>query len=430
MSDALGQDERARDRRNGVRLAIIAAISPTTPWSSPWRLRVDTGSCCWPIPTNSAPNVRRNSFSGRKGACASRPCIRVGGSGAQGAQRWRRGAMAAFRPQVTLAHEHAHPHVTWLQRLGARWAAACSSSMTRSRTPGATWASPGARRRDRGAARRRARSARARGVVRRAPAGARARSDPGPCHSPRTHPEAGTTPSPPAWPPAGADVRRMEGYKGLDVLLAAFQRLGGSGAELEILGDGPELARLEAEFRRLPGVTVARGYASRPALLAALARADLVVAPYLEATQSGVVAGAFANGRPRACQRRGRPPGQHIGGRERPADRARRSAAAGGGHPAVAGAGVRALAGRGWTPPPALSPGMRSCAAWSGCSEPGRCKGQAKPKPRAHRGAARAAVVSRSRPDRPFPRRKQHAMVDQPIAGQQSRMVRMQTRRV
>lgn len=93
---------------------------------------------------------------------------------------------------------------------------------------------------------------------------------------------------------------RMEEYKGLDVLLEAVRELDrrGVGFELVLAGRGPELDRLAPVIESLPNVTVVNRYLTPPEAVAYFQRATAVVIPYREATQSGVVAAAFANGRP------------------------------------------------------------------------------------------------------------------------------------
>lgn len=97
---------------------------------------------------------------------------------------------------------------------------------------------------------------------------------------------------------------RMEAYKGLEQLLDAAQLLHtrGLGFQLVIAGAGPEQARLGARMAGMveAGVRmeVIDRYLEPDALEHELARASFVVAPYLDATQSGVLASTFANGRP------------------------------------------------------------------------------------------------------------------------------------
>lgn len=93
---------------------------------------------------------------------------------------------------------------------------------------------------------------------------------------------------------------RMEAYKGLDVLLEAARRLQARGAplQLELMGRGPALAALREDFAALADVEVVDRFVSADEAVAAFGRAALVVAPYRDATQSGVVAAALENGRP------------------------------------------------------------------------------------------------------------------------------------
>lgn len=92
---------------------------------------------------------------------------------------------------------------------------------------------------------------------------------------------------------------RMEAYKGVDTLCRALELLADEGAspEVHIAGRGPELDRLAERFARLPGVQVDNRFVASVDLVAAICEADCVVLPYLEATQSGVLAAALANGR-------------------------------------------------------------------------------------------------------------------------------------
>ncbi len=92
---------------------------------------------------------------------------------------------------------------------------------------------------------------------------------------------------------------RMEAYKGVEVLLQAAELLHqqGLGFKLLIAGQGPELDRLQDRFRRLPEVEVQAGFAAPTAVIDAIQQADCVLLPYLSATQSGVLAAAFAGRR-------------------------------------------------------------------------------------------------------------------------------------
>jgi glycosyltransferase involved in cell wall biosynthesis len=91
----------------------------------------------------------------------------------------------------------------------------------------------------------------------------------------------------------------MEEYKGLAVLLRAAESMHADRVpfELEIAGRGPELDRLERELTALPEVTVRNRFISATEIIESVQRTDYVVLPYLSATQSGVLAAAFAGGR-------------------------------------------------------------------------------------------------------------------------------------
>lgn len=92
---------------------------------------------------------------------------------------------------------------------------------------------------------------------------------------------------------------RMEAYKGLEVLCAAAEIMAREGTpfHLTVAGGGPELDRLESRLRALPQVETVKGFVPAAQLIDLIRASDCVVMPYLEATQSGVLAGAFANAR-------------------------------------------------------------------------------------------------------------------------------------
>lgn len=110
--------------------------------------------------------------------------------------------------------------------------------------------------------------------------------------------------------PAAADLRapeagrilffgRMEAYKGLDVLLDAVDLLRAQGAAftLVLAGRGSELERLRDRTSGRPDIEVVDAFLSPAEVIREFQRCALVVTPYLDATQSGVTAGAIANGR-------------------------------------------------------------------------------------------------------------------------------------
>jgi glycosyltransferase involved in cell wall biosynthesis len=93
---------------------------------------------------------------------------------------------------------------------------------------------------------------------------------------------------------------RMEAYKGLEILLAATQLLVARGLRfsLHVVGRGSDLERLRTRFECLPNVVMRLGFIRPVGAIAEFQEASVVVLPYLEASQSGVAAAAFANGRP------------------------------------------------------------------------------------------------------------------------------------
>ena len=92
---------------------------------------------------------------------------------------------------------------------------------------------------------------------------------------------------------------RMEAYKGLETLLdaAALLRAQGVAFRLVVAGRGPELARLAPRLSA-PDIELHESFLGPEEAIALFQRASLVLAPYREATQSGVIAAAFGNGRP------------------------------------------------------------------------------------------------------------------------------------
>jgi glycosyltransferase involved in cell wall biosynthesis len=94
-------------------------------------------------------------------------------------------------------------------------------------------------------------------------------------------------------------IGRMEAYKGLEILIDALERLAAAGQRvaIEIAGAGPELDRLHGRLAALPDVTVTNRYIPARELIELIGASDCVLLPYLEASQSGVLAAAFANRR-------------------------------------------------------------------------------------------------------------------------------------
>jgi glycosyltransferase involved in cell wall biosynthesis len=100
---------------------------------------------------------------------------------------------------------------------------------------------------------------------------------------------------------------RMEAYKGLGILLDAVDMLARRGVafKLVIAGRGPELDRLASRVEGRRDIEVLNTFLTPAEASTEFQRADVVVTPYLNATQSGVVAAAFGNGRPVVASRAG-----------------------------------------------------------------------------------------------------------------------------
>lgn len=100
---------------------------------------------------------------------------------------------------------------------------------------------------------------------------------------------------------------RMQEYKGIEILLQAAEILRAKSTFFRIVlaGRGPELERLRPQIEGRDDIEVISKYLAPAEAVQQLQRSQLVVAPYLDATQSGVVSAAFANGRPVVASRVG-----------------------------------------------------------------------------------------------------------------------------
>jgi glycosyltransferase involved in cell wall biosynthesis len=92
---------------------------------------------------------------------------------------------------------------------------------------------------------------------------------------------------------------RMEEYKGVEILLEACEILESRNVDflVTIAGSGPELARLETRLSALQSIEVRSDWLSPEDAIEQFQKASLALLPYAEATQSGVLAAALANGR-------------------------------------------------------------------------------------------------------------------------------------
>lgn len=91
---------------------------------------------------------------------------------------------------------------------------------------------------------------------------------------------------------------RILEYKGLPLLIDAYERLGGSrSVELHVVGSG-NAGTAGARLRGLAGACFDNRWVPEAEVGRVLAGADLLVLPYVEASQSGVAAAAFGAGIP------------------------------------------------------------------------------------------------------------------------------------
>lgn len=100
-------------------------------------------------------------------------------------------------------------------------------------------------------------------------------------------------------PPRLLFFGRILDYKGLDLLLSALPRLQAEfpGLSLEIWGSG-DIARYRGELAGLCGIRLENRWIAEAEIGQIFADTDLAILPYREASQSAVVATAFADGMP------------------------------------------------------------------------------------------------------------------------------------
>ena len=93
---------------------------------------------------------------------------------------------------------------------------------------------------------------------------------------------------------------RMEEYKGLDFLLEIIKETYNKDKSIKFIlaGNGPELDRLYNEFTLMKNTTILPNFIPLNEIKEVITDSDVFIAPYSEATQSGVVSCAFAFGRP------------------------------------------------------------------------------------------------------------------------------------
>lgn len=110
---------------------------------------------------------------------------------------------------------------------------------------------------------------------------------------------ASTAPSSAETPRALLFFGRIIAYKGLDLLLDAYGILRARHSDLRlIICGGGDLAPYRAALDALPDVEIDNRYVAEEEIAAIVRRADLMILPYREASQSGVIALAEAAGIP------------------------------------------------------------------------------------------------------------------------------------
>ncbi|MBS7695678.1 MULTISPECIES: glycosyltransferase family 4 protein [unclassified Chelatococcus] len=94
-------------------------------------------------------------------------------------------------------------------------------------------------------------------------------------------------------------VGRLIAYKGLSLLRAALEPLKARDDwRLTIAGSGPDKSYADEAFKSLPQVTLRTEWLSQPDLQGLIAAADVLVCPYVEASQSAIIPEGLALGTP------------------------------------------------------------------------------------------------------------------------------------
>lgn len=93
---------------------------------------------------------------------------------------------------------------------------------------------------------------------------------------------------------------RMFRYKGVEYFVRSVSQLREPYPDLigVLAGQGPELERLRSMIEQAGNIQCEDRFVPPAELRDQIRQCDLVVVPYLDATQSGVIAASFANGKP------------------------------------------------------------------------------------------------------------------------------------
>ena len=92
-------------------------------------------------------------------------------------------------------------------------------------------------------------------------------------------------------------IGRIEPYKGLDLLIDAFQRLRTQDIKLLIAGSGDIESGLAERIKNNPRIELVNRYIDDAEMQSFIERADFFVLPYKRASQSGVIPMCFAGGK-------------------------------------------------------------------------------------------------------------------------------------
>lgn len=101
-------------------------------------------------------------------------------------------------------------------------------------------------------------------------------------------------------------VGRLVDWKAIDILIDVFAKIKDSSIHLDIVGDGPEMAKLQNQANRLKNVTF-HGWVEHSSIHETYDRADLFVLPSVRECGGAVVLEAMARGVPTIATRWGGP---------------------------------------------------------------------------------------------------------------------------
>jgi starch synthase len=124
----------------------------------------------------------------------------------------------------------------------------------------------------------------------------------------------GAVDSPIVHEPWALFIGRLEKYKGLHVLVEAARHLDGGNTRIVIAGQGPELKSLARAQLAVDNVQVRAGFVGDQEAVDLFRRCGVVVLPYIEASQSALVAAAYFFHKPVIVTRAGALPEYVVDG--------------------------------------------------------------------------------------------------------------------